>query len=64
MKVVKELKAKSKEELAKALTEAEVALRTFRFNISGSKTKNVKEGANLKRRIARIKTLQNNHEVK
>jgi len=35
------------------------ALRIFRFNISGSKTKNVREGRNLRKEIARIHTSTN-----
>lgn len=31
----------------------EVKLREFRFNIAGSKTRDVREGRNLKRNIAR-----------
>ena len=36
------------------------ALRKFRFNIAGSKIKNVREGRSLRRDIGRIKTQLNN----
>ncbi len=51
-----DFKNKTKEELNKTLAEKRIALRTFRFNISGSKVKNVKEGMNLRKDIARIMT--------
>ena len=47
---------KTKEELNKVLAEKRKALQTFRFNISGSKVKNVKEGITLRKDIARILT--------
>jgi ribosomal protein L29 len=50
---------KSAQELVKALNEKQVALRSFRFGMSGSKTKNVKEGRNLRKEIARILTALN-----
>jgi ribosomal protein L29 len=43
-------------ELAKLLADKREALRTFRFAVAGSKSKNVKEGATLKKDIARILT--------
>lgn len=43
-------------ELVKALAEKREALRAFRFAASGAKNKNVKEGALLKKDIARILT--------
>ncbi len=51
-----EFKAKTKEELQKILTEKRASLQEFRFNASGSKSRNVKEGRNLRRDIARILT--------
>lgn len=36
--------------------EARESLRKFRFGISGSKTRNVKEGRNTRKHIARILT--------
>ena len=52
----KELQKMSDKELAKLLEEKRVAVRQFRFNISGSKVKNVKEGADAKKDVARILT--------
>lgn len=52
----KELKKKNHSELAKLLTDKEKSLHDFRFGIAGSKVKNVKEGKDIKRDIARIKT--------
>lgn len=51
-----EFKNKSKEELMKLLGEKEKALQTFRFNVSGSKVRNVKEGMALRKDMARILT--------
>ena len=53
---MKDLKDKKEEELAKLLAEKRQDLRSFRFNISGSKQKNVKEGRELRKNIARILT--------
>ena len=49
-------KGKTEKDLVKALADKRKALREFRFGMSGSKTKNVKEGKNLKREIAQILT--------
>ncbi|MEK7115413.1 MAG: 50S ribosomal protein L29 [Patescibacteria group bacterium] len=51
-----ELKSKKIEDLTKLLAEKREAIRMFRFGISGSKVKNLKEGANLRKDIARIMT--------
>lgn len=56
---MKELNGKTKEELVKNLKEKEEALRNFRFGVSGSKTRNVREGRGLRRDVARIKTEMN-----
>lgn len=56
---IKELAKKNKAELIKALSEKKVALRDFRFSVSGSNVRNVKEGKMLKKDIARILTLLN-----
>jgi ribosomal protein L29 len=50
-------------ELTKMLAEKREALRTFRFAIAGSKGKNVKEGATIKRDIARILTALHAHKA-
>lgn len=47
---------KNKNDLTKLLAEKRKALHSFRFNIAGSKTRNVKEGRNLRKEIARIMT--------
>lgn len=52
----KELKGKDKESLVKLVSEKREALRAFRFGIAGSKVRNMKEGKNLKKDIARILT--------
>lgn len=51
-----ELSKKAEETLKKELIEKRKALREFRFNISGSKLKDVKSGKALKKDIARILT--------
>jgi len=52
-------KNNSAEELKKALSEKQEALSKFKFGISGSRTKNVKEGRNLRRDMAKILTALN-----
>lgn len=47
---------KTKEELTRLVAEKREALRAFRFAMSGSKTKNVKEGKRLRKEIARLLT--------
>jgi len=56
---MKDLIKKSKSELVSLLAEKRVALQNFRFSVSGSNTRNVKEGNALKRDIARILTILN-----
>jgi ribosomal protein L29 len=56
---MKELIKKTEAELKNLLKEKREALRTFRFAMSGSKTKNLKEGYNIKKEIAQIMTLLN-----
>ena len=43
-------------ELANLLKEKREAWRVFRFALAGSKTRNIKEGNNLKKEIAKILT--------
>jgi ribosomal protein L29 len=59
MKLIKakELRQKSANELGTIATEHRAALRSFRFGISGSKTKNVREGRNTRRSLARSLTI-------
>ncbi|MDQ5948998.1 MAG: ribosomal protein [Patescibacteria group bacterium] len=52
----KEIKQKNTTELNALITEKEKALQAFRFGVAGSNVRNVKEGAVLKKDIARIKT--------
>jgi len=47
---------KSDIDLEKLLIEKQESLRNFRFNIAGTKTRNVKEGRTTRREIARILT--------
>lgn len=49
-------KGKSEKDLTKALYEEREKLRNFRFGATGSKSKNVKDGANVRKEIARIMT--------
>lgn len=56
---MKELLKKTEKELKQLLAEKREALRVFLFALSGSKTRNLKEGQNLKKEIARIMTLLN-----
>jgi len=51
-----EFKSKKIEDLSKLLSEKREALRMFRFGLSGSKVKNLKEGKGLRHDIARILT--------
>ncbi|MEX0930101.1 MAG: 50S ribosomal protein L29 [Candidatus Paceibacterota bacterium] len=46
-------------DLVKTLAEKRKDLREFRFNIAGTKTRDVKEGRNLRKDIARIHTALN-----
>jgi ribosomal protein L29 len=50
-------------DLAKLLKEKREALRSFRFGITGSKTRNVKEGRDVKKTIARILTEVRQREI-
>lgn len=47
---------KTEEDLAKLLKENREALRKFRFDKSGARVKNTKEGRNIRLSIARIMT--------
>lgn len=51
-----DLSKKSVEDLRKELADKREALRVFRFNESGSRTRNVKEGRAARKDIARILT--------
>lgn len=56
---MKKTSDKNKEEILKELKDGEEALRSFRFGIAGSKIKNVRDGRNIRRNIARLKTSLN-----
>ncbi|MFA5831212.1 MAG: 50S ribosomal protein L29 [Candidatus Paceibacterota bacterium] len=58
-----EIKTKNAEELIKDLKEKREGLRGMRFNISGSKIKNVREQRGKKKEIARILTELNARRV-
>lgn len=57
---VKDLKNKTEKELYSELSLKRQSLKDFRFGLSGSKTRNIKEGKGLKKDIARILTVLNN----
>jgi ribosomal protein L29 len=54
--MAKDIQEKNEKDLNKELNEKEEALRAFRFGISGSKVRNVREGRAIKKDIARIQT--------
>ena len=51
-----DVKTKTTEELHRLVAENRQKLQAFRFAMAGSKTKNVKEGRNLRREIAKALT--------
>lgn len=51
-----DFKNKNEKDLKKMLNEKREALRNFRFGIAGSKVRDVKEGKNTRREVARILT--------
>ncbi|MEA2714992.1 MAG: large subunit ribosomal protein [Candidatus Parcubacteria bacterium] len=53
---MKEITTKTFADLDKLLSEKREALRVFRFGAAGAKSKNVKEGATIRKDIARIMT--------
>jgi ribosomal protein L29 len=56
MKKTNEFKKLSLTELTKTLNEKRLSVRQFRFDITGSKVKNIKDGANMRKEVARILT--------
>ena len=58
-----EIKTKSDQDLMKDLNEKREGLRDMRFNIAGSKIKNVKEQKGRKKEIARILTELNTRKA-
>ena len=57
-------KLQTEKELHKILTEKRESLRNFRFDTTGTKVKNVKEGLNTKKEISRILTELRVREIK
>ncbi len=55
----KELRGKSKEELEKIFTENCIKLQELKFRVANKQIKNIREVRDLKKDIARIKTLLN-----
>ncbi len=55
-------KEKNSKDLIKALNEKREILRKFRFGISGSKTRDVKEGKNTRKEVAQILTELNSRK--
>lgn len=53
---MKEFANKTEKDLTELLAEKRKALHDFRFGIAGSKVRNVKEGKDLKKEVARILT--------
>lgn len=53
-----DIRKKNDGELNKLLTEKREALRKFRFDVTGTRIRNVREGRNLRKEIARILTEQ------
>ncbi|OGG80287.1 50S ribosomal protein L29 [Candidatus Kaiserbacteria bacterium RIFCSPLOWO2_01_FULL_54_13] len=58
-----DLKKQNAEDLKKTLLEKREALRVFRFGGAGSRTRNVREGRNLRKEIARILTEIRSREI-
>ncbi|MES2059740.1 MAG: 50S ribosomal protein L29 [Patescibacteria group bacterium] len=56
-----EIRKKDKAEIEKSLYERKEALRVLRSNLSGSKSKNVKEALSIRKDIARMLTELNVH---
>lgn len=59
-----DFKNKNEKDLKKMLNEKREALRNFRFGIAGSKVRDVKEGKNTRREVARILTELNSRKEK
>ena len=58
-KAEENLKGMKKDELKKKLVDLEENIRVLRFKAQGSKSKNVKESATLRKQVARILTEMN-----
>ncbi|MEK7104839.1 MAG: 50S ribosomal protein L29 [Patescibacteria group bacterium] len=55
-KKIENLKGMKMDELKKKLVDLEESMRVLRFKAQGSKSKNVKESATLRKQIARVLT--------
>lgn len=53
---IKEIRKMSDKEIEKSLSEKRAEVKQVRFDITGSKSKNVKTGANAKKAVARMMT--------
>ena len=51
-----EYKNKTEKEIVKLLNDKREALKNYRFAVSGSKTRNVRDGRNTRKEIARLMT--------
>jgi len=51
-----EYKNKTEKEIVKLLNDKTEALKNYRFAVSGSKTRNVRDGRNTRKEIARLMT--------
>ncbi len=60
---MKEISKKSDKDILKDIRDKKAELRQFRFDLSGSKTRNVKLGKNLKKDIARLLTELNSRKA-
>ena len=58
-----DINKQDKDELVKSLTDKREALRVFRFGGAGSRTRNVREGRNLRKEIAQILTELKKREI-
>ncbi|HVU75855.1 MAG TPA: 50S ribosomal protein L29 [Candidatus Paceibacterota bacterium] len=58
-----DFKNMSIEQIQKEVAAKREALRSFRFGAAGSRSKNVKEGRNLRKEIARLLTELNSRKV-
>lgn len=59
---MKEIIKKTNAELSTFVSEKKEALRTFRFGVTGSKVKNVKEGKSIRKEIAQALTVLNSRK--
>ncbi len=62
--MAKELQKKTQDDLIKDLSARRESLKTFRFAVEGSKTRNVREGRNLRKEISRVLTEMNSRSKK